>query len=44
MFKTHPAPRDRLNLLDKIMANNFDGYPAPDQTDKRYNSELAELK
>ena len=44
MFKTHPAPRDRLNLLDKIMANNFDGYPAPDQTDKRYNRELAELK
>lgn len=44
MFKTHPAPRDRLNLLDKIMANNFDAYPAPDQTDKRYKSELAELK
>ena len=44
MFKTHPAPRDRLNLLDKIMANNFDGYPVPEQTDKRYNSELAELQ
>lgn len=44
MFKTHPAPRDRLNLLDKIMANNFDAYPAPSQTDKRYTAELAQLK
>jgi predicted Zn-dependent protease len=44
MFKTHPAPRDRLNLLDKIMANNFDNYTSPSQTDKRYNSELAQLK
>lgn len=44
MFKTHPAPRDRLNLLDQIMANNFDGYTAPTQTDKRFNSELALLK
>ena len=44
MFKTHPAPRDRLNLLDKIMANHFDDYPIPSQTDKRYNSELAQLK
>jgi predicted Zn-dependent protease len=44
MFKTHPAPRDRLNLLDKIMANHFDAYPAPSQTDKRFASELAQLK
>ncbi|MEQ1630577.1 MAG: M48 family metalloprotease [Gallionella sp.] len=44
MFKTHPAPRDRLNLLDQIMANRFDGYTAPTQTDKRFNSELALLK
>lgn len=44
MFKTHPAPRDRLNLLDKIMANNFDAYSAPSQTDKRYTVELAQLK
>ena len=44
MFKTHPAPRDRLNLLDKIMANKFDGYSVPSQTDKRYSSELSQLK
>ncbi|MGB8518031.1 MAG: M48 family metalloprotease [Gallionella sp.] len=44
MFKTHPAPRDRLNLLDKIMANRFDAYSAPSQTDKRYTSELSQLK
>lgn len=44
MFKTHPAPRDRLNLLDKIMANNFDNYTAPGQTDQRFANELAQLK
>ncbi len=44
MFKTHPAPRDRLNLLDHVMANKFDSYSAPTQTDKRFSSELALLK
>lgn len=44
MFKTHPAPRDRLNLLDRIMANDFEAYAAPTQTDKRFSSELALLK
>lgn len=44
MFKTHPAPIDRLNLLEQIMDNHFDGYTAPTQTDKRFNSELALLK
>ena len=41
MFKTHPAPRDRLSLLDKIMSDNFDAYPDPAQTDKRFNSEVS---
>lgn len=41
MFKTHPAPQDRLSLLDKIMSKGFDEYPAPTQTDKRFNSEIA---
>lgn len=41
MFKTHPAPADRLNLLDKIMGDRFDGYAAPTQTGKRFNSELS---
>ena len=41
MFKTHPAPRDRLSLLDKEMGDRFDAYPAPAQTDKRFNSEIA---
>jgi len=42
MFKTHPAPRDRLSLLDKIMGNRFDAYPAPAQTDKRFDSEVSQ--
>ena len=42
MFKTHPAPRDRLSLLDKIMGNRFDAYTAPAQTDKRFNSEVSQ--
>ncbi len=44
MFKTHPAPRARLNLLDKIMADNFDNYSAPVQTDKRFLAVLAQVK
>lgn len=44
MFKTHPAPRDRLSLLDKNMGSRFDEYPAPAQTDKRFNSELSRRK
>lgn len=40
MFKTHPAPRARLSLLDKIMGNRFDSYTAPTQTDKRFNREV----
>jgi predicted Zn-dependent protease len=42
MFKTHPAPGDRLSLLDKIMGNRFDTYTAPTQTDKRFNSEVSQ--
>jgi predicted Zn-dependent protease len=41
MFKTHPAPRDRLSLLDKLMGDRFEAYTAPTQTDKRFNSEIA---
>ena len=41
MFKTHPAPRDRLGLLDRIMGSHFDAYTAPAQTDKRFNSEVS---
>jgi beta-barrel assembly-enhancing protease len=41
MFKTHPAPQDRLSLLDRIMSKGFDSYPAPTQTDQRFNSEIA---
>lgn len=44
MFKTHPAPRERLSLLDKIMGEGFDAYAAPAQTDQRFNSELARNK
>lgn len=42
MFKTHPAPRDRISLLDKVMGNRFDAYTAPTQTDKRFNSEVSQ--
>jgi predicted Zn-dependent protease len=41
MFKTHPAPRDRIGLLDKLMGDRFEAYTAPAQTDKRFNSEIA---
>jgi predicted Zn-dependent protease len=41
MFKTHPAPHDRLSLLDKAMGDRFESYAAPTQTDKRFNSEMA---
>lgn len=44
MFKTHPAPRDRLSLLDKDMGDRFEAYSAPTQTDKRFNSEIAQRK
>ncbi len=44
MFKTHPAPRDRLSLLDKLMGDKFESYAAPTQTDKRFNSEIAQRK
>ena len=44
MFKTHPAPRNRLSLLDKIMTDGFDGYSAPTQTDQRFNSEVSRSK
>lgn len=44
MFKTHPAPHDRLSLLDKEMGDRFDAYTAPTQTDKRFNSEIARSK
>lgn len=44
MFKTHPAPRDRLSLLDKIMDNRFDAYSAPTQTNERFNSEVSRRK
>lgn len=40
MFKTHPAPHDRLSLLDKEMGDRFDTYAAPTQADKRFNSEI----
>ena len=44
MFKTHPAPRDRLNLLDRIMGGNFDDYTAPKQTKERFISEVTQSK
>ena len=44
MFKTHPAPHDRLSLLDKEMGDQFESYAAPTQTDKRFNSEVAQRK
>jgi len=42
MFKTHPAPRDRLSLLDQIMGKRFDDYQTPVQTDQRFRSEVAQ--
>lgn len=44
MFKTHPAPRDRLSLLDKIMSSGFDAYLAPTQTDQRFKTEIVQHK
>lgn len=44
MFKTHPAPHDRLILLDKEMGDSFNDYPAPTQADKRFGSEIARSK
>ena len=42
MFKTHPAPRDRLNLLDKIMGSGFDAYTAPEKTEARFIREVTQ--
>lgn len=44
MFKTHPAPHDRLSLLDKEMGDSFDAYQAPSLAEKRFGSELAQRK
>jgi predicted Zn-dependent protease len=44
MFKTHPAPHDRLTLLDKEMGDSFDDYQAPSIADKRFGNELAQRK
>ena len=44
MFKTHPAPRDRLSQLDKAMGDRFEGYAAPVQTDRRFSSEVMRRK
>ena len=41
MFKTHPAPRERLNLLDKLMGDRFDAYTDPVQTDQRFLSAVS---
>ncbi len=41
MFKTHPAPHDRLSLLDKLMGDRFDAYTAPLQTDQRFLSAVS---
>jgi beta-barrel assembly-enhancing protease len=41
MFKTHPAPHDRLSLLDKLMGDRFDAYAAPLQTDQRFLSAVS---
>lgn len=44
MFKTHPAPHDRLVLLDKEMGDNFNDYPPPTLADKRFGSQISQLK
>lgn len=44
MFKTHPAPRDRLGQLDKFMGDRFDMYAAPAQTEQRFDSETSRRK
>jgi predicted Zn-dependent protease len=44
MFKTHPAPHDRLSLLEKAMGDRFDAYPAPVKADKRFNNEMAQFR
>ena len=44
MFKTHPAPHDRLVLLDKEMGDHFDDYQAPSIADKRFSSEIEQRK
>ncbi|HTN93472.1 MAG TPA: M48 family metalloprotease [Gallionella sp.] len=44
MFKTHPAPQDRLSLIDKEMGDRFDAYAAPAQADKRFISEMTRRK
>ncbi len=40
MFKTHPAPQDRLDRLDKLMDKQFDVYAAPEQTDERFSKQV----
>ncbi len=40
MFKTHPAPHDRLDRLDKLMEKQFDDYAAPVQTDERFTKQV----
>jgi beta-barrel assembly-enhancing protease len=44
MFKTHPAPHDRLTLLDKEMGDSFNDYQASPLADKRFGSEIAQRK
>ena len=37
-------PRLQLTLLDKEMGDRFDAFPAPQQADKRFISEIAQRK
>jgi predicted Zn-dependent protease len=41
LFKTHPAPAARLEMLNKLMQNKFDGLPG--STGKSLNERLAEF-
>ena len=44
MFKTHPTPSDRLNLLDRLMSNGFDGFDARPNLATRFKAVSGAVK
>jgi predicted Zn-dependent protease len=44
MFKTHPALADRLSLLEKLMANSFDGFDSQPNLSERFMATLGAAK
>ncbi len=44
MFKTHPTPSDRLNLLDRLMSNGFECFDAQPNLAARFKAVSGTVK